>query len=238
MWFELLGIMENVVFAVEDDQIVWSFSSTSNFSVQSLYGVINHRGVIPVCVHTVWKLKIPPMVQIFLWLLSKNKLLTRDNLLKRRDIDDHTCLFYSEPESINHLFFDCCVAKRLWTMLGEVLYLRGSWNFEFVASQWIANKNYAILNILSSALMWCLWKFRNKICFQGAKWMREQEVIRWTKMETNVQSRCRGAVGRSDPEVGGAYDSAPKHWVATGGSIGNVGFSVFGDGLFICDSVY
>lgn len=54
----------------------------------ALYAVINHRGVISTYVHAVWKLHIPPRVQIFLWLLSKNKLLTRDNLAKRREVLD------------------------------------------------------------------------------------------------------------------------------------------------------
>jgi len=111
MWFDLLGIMEEVCLSNEADQIIWSFCSTGKFSVQSLYAVINHHGVKHVFAHAVWKLKIPPRVQIFLWLLSKNKLLTRDNLAKRRNVDDKTCIFCSDPESIHHLFFDCCVVR-------------------------------------------------------------------------------------------------------------------------------
>lgn len=75
------------------------------YTVQSLYVVINHRGVTSVYVQAVWKLNIPPRVQVFLWLLSKNKLLTRDNLAKRREVNGPACLFCSEHESIVHLFF-------------------------------------------------------------------------------------------------------------------------------------
>ena len=125
LWFELVGIMEEISLIDEPDQIIWSFSSKGKFSVQSLYVVINNHGVKPVFVHAVWKLKIPPRVQIFLWLLSKNKLLTRDNLAKRRNVDDKTCVFCSEPESIYHLFFECRVVKRLWCELSECLSLNG-----------------------------------------------------------------------------------------------------------------
>ena len=45
MWFELLGIVEEVNLVEEDDQIIWSFCSNDKFLVQSLYAVINHRGV-------------------------------------------------------------------------------------------------------------------------------------------------------------------------------------------------
>lgn len=66
MWYDLLSIVENLTLQEENDQIIWSFSSNGNYSVQSLYAVINHRGVIPVFVSAVWNLKIPPRVQIFL----------------------------------------------------------------------------------------------------------------------------------------------------------------------------
>lgn len=94
LWYDLVGIMEEVLLNNESNQILWSFSSNGQFSVQSLYVVINHCGVRPVFVHAVWNLKIPPRVQIFLWLLSKNKLLTRDTLVKRREVPDKSCIFF------------------------------------------------------------------------------------------------------------------------------------------------
>ena len=89
---------------------------------------------MPVYGSTVWKLKVPPMIQIFLWLITKNKILSRDILAKRREVSDKTCLFCNELESVNHLLFDCCVARRTWLVIAEVLNLRGNWNFEFLAT--------------------------------------------------------------------------------------------------------
>ena len=116
-------------------------------------------------VQAVWKLKIPPRVQIFLWLLSKNKLLTRTNLAKRRKLDDLSCLFCSETEIVHHLFFDCCVAKCVWSALADILNLSGHWNYEYVASLWLANKKFKLANVVNVAALWCLWNLRNKICF-------------------------------------------------------------------------
>jgi hypothetical protein len=42
---------------------------------------------------------------------TKNIILTRDKLEKRNEMDDLSCLFCSEAETVNHLFFDCVVAK-------------------------------------------------------------------------------------------------------------------------------
>jgi hypothetical protein len=48
---------------------------------------------------------------VFLWLLSNNKLLTRDNLNKRKHLLDTCCLLCTGNESICHLMFDCYVAN-------------------------------------------------------------------------------------------------------------------------------
>ena len=106
LWWELVNLMSEVTLSEEGDQIIWAYSSSGKYSVQSLYAVVNFRGISPVFVSSIWKLPIPPRVQFFLWLLSKNKLLTRDNVAKRRTVNDNTCLLCSEKESINHLIFE------------------------------------------------------------------------------------------------------------------------------------
>jgi hypothetical protein len=50
---------------------------------QSLYAVINFRGVTPIFIPAIWKIKVPPRIHVFLWLLSHNKIMKIDNLLKR-----------------------------------------------------------------------------------------------------------------------------------------------------------
>ena len=105
LWWELVNLMSEVTLSEEEDQIIWAYSSSGKYSVQSLYIVVNFGAISPVFFSSIWKLPIPPRVQFFLWLLFKNKLLTRNNLAKRRTVNDNTCLLCSEKESINHLFF-------------------------------------------------------------------------------------------------------------------------------------
>lgn len=49
------------------------------YSVKSMYVVLNFGGIN---IHCVWKIKVPPKIYFFLWLLFHNKLLTRDNLVR------------------------------------------------------------------------------------------------------------------------------------------------------------
>jgi hypothetical protein len=65
LWFELTSIIESVSLTEEDDHIMWSYTSSGKYSVQSLYAVINHRGVVPMFVSAVWKLNIPQECRFF-----------------------------------------------------------------------------------------------------------------------------------------------------------------------------
>jgi hypothetical protein len=46
-----------------------------------------------------------------------------------------------------------------------------------LVSRWIANKKHVVNSIVSSATSWISWKCRNKLCFQGACWTGEREVL-------------------------------------------------------------
>lgn len=92
MWEEICQLASTIVFSNEDDALVWQFTSDGVYSVQWAYSFY-------LCD---LELKIAPRVQHFLWLLRKNKLLTRDNLNKRRKVEDLSYLFCNELESIHH----------------------------------------------------------------------------------------------------------------------------------------
>jgi hypothetical protein len=94
--------------------IIWKFNSNGRYSVESLHSVISFRGIKQIYTPVMWKLTVPPRIHVFLWLVADNRLLTKDNLAKRKKLDDLSYLFCNEKESIIHLFFDCCVAKLVW----------------------------------------------------------------------------------------------------------------------------
>jgi hypothetical protein len=90
LWEEVLSIAASLELNNEDDEPVWQYNSLGVYSSQSLYRVINFRVVLPMFVPVVWKLRVPPRIHFFLWLLSNDKLLIRNNLEKRRKVEDVT----------------------------------------------------------------------------------------------------------------------------------------------------
>jgi hypothetical protein len=87
---------------------------------------------------------VPSIIHIFLWLLANNKTLTRDNLGKRREVTDKTCLFCVEHKSLSHLFYECCVARRIWEVVAEILELPLVIDFESMARWWISGEKYIL----------------------------------------------------------------------------------------------
>jgi hypothetical protein len=97
-----------------------------------------------------------PKSIFFLWLLSKNKLLTSDNLDKRRKLENKTYLFCEEHESLHHLLFDCVVAKQAWLVVSELVGFQVGSDFESLAKCWLCNTKFGVLNMLTSAVCWSL----------------------------------------------------------------------------------
>jgi hypothetical protein len=153
-WEEVVNIAADINFTDEEDALIWQFQSSGVYSSQSLYGVINFKGVIPVYIPAVWKLLVSPRVHFFLWLMSHNKLLTRDNLAKRIKIDDPSCLFCGEDESIDHVFFECVVARQAWGLVSEVIGFSIGSNYESFAKCWLCNKRFGVVNMFTVALCW------------------------------------------------------------------------------------
>ena len=142
-----------------------------------MYKTVSFRGIQPVYTPVVWQLNVPPKIHIFLWLMANNKTLTRSNLAKRQKVDDISCLFCTETETVSHLFFECCVSTAMWSHLSKIFNKNLGSDFESVARWWTSNKKNAILNSCCAALTWCIWTTRNDFCFQGMTWKSEKDLM-------------------------------------------------------------
>jgi hypothetical protein len=146
----------------EPDQLVWKLHASGEYTFQSLYDVVNFGGVKPVFIPSVWKLNVPPGIQVFLWLVSNNKILTRDNLSKRQLVQDKRCLFCSDLESVEHLCFECDIIKMVWNCVSIIMKKQVGSTYEQVAGLWVSNEANGAVNIITSVVIWNAWKMRNE----------------------------------------------------------------------------
>jgi hypothetical protein len=52
-----------------------------------------------------------------MWFLHIKFILIKDNLIKRNWQCETTCVFCEKEESIQHLFFECHMAKLIWRLI-------------------------------------------------------------------------------------------------------------------------
>jgi hypothetical protein len=87
-----------------NDRAVWEWEKSSIFTVKSIYKHLCSQDFGP-NFKMIWKAKIPLKIKIFMWLVSQNVILTKDNLVKRKWKGSNSCAFCNENESSQHLFF-------------------------------------------------------------------------------------------------------------------------------------
>ena len=81
-WMGLVYRVANIQLGDNKDIGIWQLHKSGQFSVHSMYSALLDVRVLPIN-KSVWKLKIPLKVKIFIWLLHRGVILTKDNLAKR-----------------------------------------------------------------------------------------------------------------------------------------------------------
>jgi hypothetical protein len=94
----------------------WSLKSDVQFSVSSMYSALLDTHMVSHNIY-LWKLKIPLKIKVFLWLLYKKVILTKDNLVKRNWHGNKKCCFCDNYKTIQYLFFDCDLTKFIWRVM-------------------------------------------------------------------------------------------------------------------------
>jgi len=97
----------------------WLLDPVHGYSVREAYRFItsNDVQVDRSLVDDVWHKLIPSKVSLFVWRLLRNKIPTKDNLLRRRvlQITETTCVSgCGDTETASHLFLGCHIFGSLW----------------------------------------------------------------------------------------------------------------------------
>lgn len=168
-WKDLITQFQAFQLSDTLDSILWRWSNKGKFSVHSLYSWLEYGGVPNLEFKSIWNAKLSLKIKIFLWLTRQNKILTRDNLIRRGWQGDLSCVFCSDPETVNYLFVTCKVPQELWKWIADfnmfpfdcttILDLRD-------LDRFIPMKDYNIVEITRGAVLWNIWLERNRIIFR------------------------------------------------------------------------
>ena len=120
---EFILLLANVTLQVNnEDRWLWTLESSHSFTVRSLYHylTIQPQVELPVDVSSIWLKDVPLKVVVFVWRLFRDRLPTKDNLLRRGVInhDSRLCVAGCDfVESSPHLFLHCNIFGSVWHLI-------------------------------------------------------------------------------------------------------------------------
>jgi hypothetical protein len=169
LWQQLVQDLEDVVPSEGGDKVLWKLEASGRFSVKSLYNSLVQGPVSPLG-SAIWKGRIPTKIKIFLWQMSRGRLPSNDQILKRRGPSDGLCALCGLPENVNHIFFRCVLAQFVWAGVRDMLGV--TWNPSCFTTwerciQNLNIKSKRFLRVLFTAICWALWKIRNKFTIEA-----------------------------------------------------------------------
>ena len=136
-----------------------------------------------------------------MWLINHNAILTKDNLLKRNWSGDLSCAFCNETETIPHIFFECPLAKYIWSLVAHVLgatcrptSFEQFWTWIYL----VLKKGKKIYMVGLSAICWAIWLTRNNFSFEGKIIISPTEII---CLASSFISYCAGFQKGNDKEA-------------------------------------
>jgi hypothetical protein len=112
--YVLEGVASSICYDNNCDSLIWQYIDKGDNSTSTLYHIINFGQVVCVFIRSVRKVHIPLVDHLFLWILSQNRLMTRDTLKKMKMHMPEDCIFYIGIESPPHFFIGCIVTRHIW----------------------------------------------------------------------------------------------------------------------------
>lgn len=149
---------------------------------------MHNRGIISRDI-SVWKIKVPLKVRIFIWLMLDRKILTQRVMLYRGcDIPTgcHLCQ-NNLVETRDHIMGKCVYAVRFWwrLMVQYDINHQGGTNIQRlwkITGRVMSTEQRARWNAIWAAGAWALWRERNRRLFFN-KWKTAVRLIRDTILE-------------------------------------------------------
>jgi hypothetical protein len=129
--------------------------------------IMRREGIPRSCFN--WKVKLPLKFKIFLWYLNKGVVLTKDNLVKRNWKGDERCVCCGAKESIQHLFFDCQMARLVWGAVSITFGFITPYSMSSMFGCWLKSFHSNVRKMMLigvAAVCWSLWLTRSDVVFQ------------------------------------------------------------------------
>ena len=179
LWHRLVTTLVHVNLNEAKDIFKWKLHQNKMFTVHSMYNALMSNGVV-MRERSLWNLKVPLKIKIFMWYLKKGVVLTKDNLGHRNCHGNKKCEFCSCNETIQHLFFECHYARFIWRVVQFTFGLEVPVSMDHMFGVWLigfSKKNKSLIMAGVVALCWAIWLSRNDLVFEKCSLKTYMQVL-------------------------------------------------------------
>jgi hypothetical protein len=169
----------NIRLTDRPDIFKWSLNSNGQFSINLIYQAFIDTNIVPNNSY-LWTIRIPLKIKVFIWLLYREAILTKDNLVKRNWHGMLCVTFVIVFETIQHLFFDCVLGKFIWRVMQITFGLSTLTNIKHVFGGWVQrmnDKDRKLLLVGVGDMFWSIWLSQNDIVFNKTSILSYMQVI-------------------------------------------------------------
>ncbi|XP_026434772.1 uncharacterized protein LOC113332450 [Papaver somniferum] len=145
------------------DTRIWVGSDHGQYTVKDGSKENDDQGEPYYPINVVWSNEYPHKINFFLWLLSHDRVMKADKLLRRGMDVSSGCRFCEEDdESSSHLFYDCWRTRRIWDYFVEGCHFGWSYDPNIIVSiknlkfNWGDERLSRIWNTIPVAIWWCI----------------------------------------------------------------------------------
>jgi len=186
---ELRLLLQNATLQVDRvDKRLWRLETSSVYTVRSVYKFLNDNVTVDKAmpVSSLWHKNVPLKVVIFAWRMFRDRLPTKDNLLRRHviNVDAQSCVGEcGEMETSPRLFLHGDFFGSVWNFILRWLGINSVMScdvsshfnqFSFIGGA--AKSKQYILQAIWFATVWQIWKERNNRVFNDKNCTLQQVV--------------------------------------------------------------
>ncbi|XP_071728294.1 uncharacterized protein [Rutidosis leptorrhynchoides] len=146
------------------------------YSTKQVWRDLRANGSFKDWYHVVWFKQLVPKDAFILWLVICDRLPTQERISKWKPSFNSLCPLCGRiPDSIDHLFFECCYSRNVWKIMKSMILFQGLTckigdiitsmsNYPFKNQIWSV-----ITRLVIAAAVYYIWQERNKRLFKGEK---------------------------------------------------------------------
>ncbi|KAI3683245.1 hypothetical protein L1987_83746 [Smallanthus sonchifolius] len=174
-WYGLLDALSSVSLSTVTDRWSWLLDVSGVFTVKSVRSKLQVMSGGDLNGAIIWNNWVPKKVNILAWRANLGRLPTRLELAKRNiPLVSVACSCCGEAiESVEHLFVSCALAQSLWHIVSQWCKIPSIYAFEIKdllemhKFSRVSKKKAKMIHAIVLTSLWCLWKARNTLIFEG-----------------------------------------------------------------------